>query len=197
MAHPLESIFNPCGVAVIGASRDPAKRGFQIVRALKESGYPGDIYPVNPKGGELFGLPMARALPEIKGRPDLAVICTPVQTVPAVLEDCARKGTRGAVILASEFRESGEEGRALESPISEIVRRTGIRVVGPNTSGVLNLPLGLNVIGVRGIRPGRLALLVQSGNLALALMTEAMACSQHRRKGEARLQLAQQASQSE
>lgn len=177
MTHPLDCIFNPHGVAIIGASHDHTKRGYQAVRALQEAGYAGGIYPVNPKGGQLLGLPVAKAISEIDGHPDLALVCTPAPTVPAVLEACAGQGIRGAVVLALGFRESGEEGKALEAAISEIVRRTGIRVVGPNTSGVLNLPLGLNLIGVRGVRPGRLALLVQSGNMALALMTEAMARS--------------------
>lgn len=177
MTGSLDCIFVPQGVAIIGASQDPTKRGYQAVRALQESGYGGGIYPVNPKGGELLGLPVARSVAEIEGDPELALVCTPARTVPTVLQECARKGIRGAVVLALGFRESGEEGEALEAQISEVVRRTGIRVVGPNTSGVLNLPLGLNLIGVRGVRPGRLALLVQSGNMALALMTEAMARS--------------------
>jgi acetyltransferase len=173
MPSPLDCIFNPRGVAIIGASHDHTKRGYQAVRALKEWGYAGGIYPVNPKGGELLGLPVARSISEIHGNPDLALVCTPAQTIPAVLEECAGQGMRGAVVLAQGFGESGEAGRALEKKIAEVARRTGIRIVGPNTSGVLNLPLGLNLIGIRGIRAGRLALLVQSGNMALALMTEA------------------------
>ncbi len=144
---------------------------------MVEGGFPGDIFPVNPKGGELFGLGVATSVTQVEGDPELALICTPASTVPAVLTECAEKGVRGAVVLALGFGESGQAGKALEAEISHIARSTGIRVVGPNTSGILNLPYRLNLIGVRDIRPGRLALLVQSGNLALAQMNEAMSDS--------------------
>ncbi len=174
MSDSLDCIFKPKGIAIVGASREQTKRGYQAVQALLEAGFPGDIYPVNPKGGELLGLPVATSLARIEGEPELALVCTPAQTVPTMLAECAEKGIRGAVVLALGFRESGAAGTALEAQISEVARRTGIRVVGPNTSGILNLPYRLNLIGVKNIRPGRLALLVQSGNLALALLNEAM-----------------------
>ena len=176
--HPLDAIFQPRSVAVIGASTDPKKRGFQVLRALKESGYAGRVLPVNPKGGEILGFPVStsvEALPEV---PDLALICTPAATVPDAVEACGRKGIRGAVVLAVGFKESGEEGAALEARLLEAARAHGVRVVGPNTSGLLNLPLGLNLIGARGVRPGTLSLVVQSGNMALALMNEVTARSQ-------------------
>ena len=175
--HPLAPIFQPRSVAVIGASTDPKKRGFQVLRALRESNFQGRILPVNPKGGEILGYPVAtsvEALPEV---PDLALVCTPAATVPDAVEACGRKGIRGAVVLAVGFRESGEEGAELERRILDAARTHGIRVVGPNTSGLLNLPLGLNLIGARGVRPGTLSLVVQSGNMALALMNEVTARS--------------------
>jgi len=177
MSASLDCIFKPKSIAVVGASTEITKRGYRAVQALLEGGFPGDIYPVNPKGGELFGLPVAKSLAQIEGDLELALLCTPAPTVPAVLTECAEKGIRGAVVLALGFGESGEAGQGLENQVSEIVRRTGIRVVGPNTSGIMNLPYRLNLIGVKNIRPGRLALLVQSGNLALALMNEAMSNS--------------------
>ncbi len=176
--HPLDPILLPRSVAVIGASTDPRKRGFQVLRALRESGYRGRVLPVNPKGGEILGLPVhasVDALPEV---PDLALICTPASTVPDAVEACGRRGVRGAVVLAVGFRESGEEGAALEAALLQAARRHGVRVVGPNTSGVLNLPIGLNLIGARDVRPGSLSLLVQSGNIALALMNEVTARSE-------------------
>jgi acetyltransferase len=175
--HPLAPVLAPRSVAVIGASADPKKRGFQVLRALKESGFGGAVYPVNPKGGEILGLPVyasVEATPEI---PDLALVCTPAHTVPDTVDACGRRGIRGAVILAVGFRESGAEGAELERRLLEASRRWGIRVVGPNTSGILNLPLGLNLIGARGVRAGTLSLLVQSGNMALALMNEVTARS--------------------
>lgn len=168
MAEALDFLFRPRHVAVVGASRDPTKRGYQIIWALKEFGYAGRILPVNPKGGEVLGFPVARALSEVEGEIDLAVICTRAEIVPSVLEECARKGVRGAIVLASG------SGRSLQEEIARFVRRTGVRVLGPNTSGVLNLSIGLNAIGMREVRAGPLALLVQSGNVALAVITEAM-----------------------
>lgn len=174
MSHPLDCIFRPRSVAVVGASWDPTKRGHQAVRALLESGYAGAIQPVNPGGGELLGLPVARAVKELDEAPDLALICTPASSVPGVLAECADRGIRGAVVIALGFRETGAEGAALEAAIAEVARRTGIRVVGPNTHGILNLHLGLNLIGARGVRAGRLSLVGQSGNLGLSIMNEAM-----------------------
>ncbi len=175
MSYFLDPILNPKSVAVVGASKDPKKRGYQAMRALLESGYQGAIHPVNPNGGELFGRPVARTVLEIDDVPDLALICTPAETVPGVIERCGRKGIRGAVVLAAGFREASEEGDRLEAEVLEVARRGGVRVVGPNTSGILNTSIGLNLVGARGVRPGRLGLLAQSGNIALALMNEAVA----------------------
>lgn len=175
--HPLDPIFLPRSVVVIGASTDPKKRGHQVLVALEESGFEGAVYPVNPKGGEILGRTVYESLEDTPEVPDLALICTPAHTVPQVVAACGKRGVRGAVVLAVGFRESGPEGAALEKALLEEARRYGVRVVGPNTSGILNLSLGLNLIGVRGVRPGGLSLLVQSGNMALALMNEVTARS--------------------
>jgi acetate---CoA ligase (ADP-forming) len=175
--HPLDPILRPRSVAVVGASADPKKRGFQVLRALRESGYAGVVHPVNPKGGEILGFRVSPALDDIPDAPDLALLCTPAATVPDAVEACGRKGVRGAVVLAVGFRESGDEGARLEERVLAAARAWGVRVVGPNTSGILNLPLGLNLIGARGVRAGSLSLLVQSGNMALALMNEVTARS--------------------
>jgi len=175
MRNGLDPVLRPRGVAIVGASQDPTKRGHQVVRALTESSYQGGIYPVNPRGGRLYGLPVATSVEEIEGDPDLALICTPASSTPAVIEACARKGIRGAIILAVGFGESGEEGKALEARVLRLARHAGIRVVGPNTSGLLNLGIDLNLIGFNGLRRGNLALLVQSGNTALSLLSRAAA----------------------
>ncbi|MEE8580060.1 MAG: acetate--CoA ligase family protein [Myxococcota bacterium] len=171
---PLGPILEPRSVAVIGASRDSRKRGFQAVRGLLDSGFRGRIYPVNQNGGgELLGLPVARAVRELDETPDLAFVCTPASSVPGILLECAEKGIPGAVVSAVGFKESGGAGAALERELREVAARTEIRVVGPNTSGVLNTAIGLNLVGVKDVRPGTLGLLVQSGNVGLALMNEA------------------------
>ena len=175
--HVLDAVLLPRSVAVIGASTDPRKRGYQVLRALRDSGYAGPVYPVNPKGGEIQGFTVHASVDAIPDTPDLALICTPAATVPDAVAACGRKGIRGAVVLAVGFRESGDDGADLERRLLEAAREHGVRVVGPNTSGILNLPLGLNLIGARGVRAGTLSLLVQSGNMALALMNEVTARS--------------------
>ena len=173
MKSDLEAILRPRSVAIVGASNDETKRGFQAIRTLQEDRFPGAIYPVNPRRAEILGLQVYPRVSAIPGPVDLALIVTPAPTVPEVLEDCGRKGVRGAVVIAGGFAETGREGRALEAEIVERAHRHGIRLVGPNTSGLFNLPHRLNLVGARNVRPGRLALLCQSGNMALAVMVEA------------------------
>jgi acetyltransferase len=168
----MDCLFRPRSVAIIGASHDPTKRGYQAVRALLDAGYAGPIYPVNPRGGELHGIRVCKSLDDMREVPDLALVCTPAASIPEVLESCAARAIPAAVVLALGFAETGSEGKVLEEEVRAVVRRTGIRVVGPNTSGILNLPFGLNLIGARGTRPGRIAVLVQSGNMALSLLNQ-------------------------
>lgn len=143
------------------------------MRTLRDAGYRGRVFPVNPAGGVLFGRSVARSVDEIDGRPDLALICTPAPTVPDLLDACARKGVAGAVVLAVGFGEADAAGDELEDRLRAVVHRTGIRVVGPNTSGLMNPSIGLNLMGIDGVRAGGLALLTQSGNLALSLLMQA------------------------
>jgi acetyltransferase len=178
MAHPLEPILKPSSVVVIGASRDPRKRGFQALRGLVESGYRGRIHAVHPDGGELLNIPIAPSVEALDEPPDLAYIATRAAAIPALVERCGRKGVRGAVIPAVGFRESGREGESLEGAVLEAARGTGIRVIGPNTSGIVNTSIGLNLVGTRAVPAGRLALVTQSGNVGLQLMTEVAARGQ-------------------
>ena len=168
----LEPIFEPRSIAVVGASAKPTKRGHQILRALGESGYAGPVYAVNRGGGSILGQPVYRSVEELPEAADLAVICTPALTAPDLVRACGERGIAGAVVLAVGFGESGADGVRLEARLRDAAREGGVRVVGPNTSGLLNLPGGVNLIGARGVRPGGIALLVQSGNIALDLMTQ-------------------------
>jgi acetyltransferase len=168
----LSRIFRATSVAVVGASRDPTKRGHQALRALRESGYPGAVYPVNPQATEILGMPAARSVSALAAVPDVALVCTPAATVPAVLQECGRKGVGGAIVLAVGASSGPDD--PLETAIRTVSAATGLRVLGPNTAGFSNFPLGLNLVGIRNVRAGRLALLTQSGNLGLALIQEAM-----------------------
>src|SRR5690625_4258142 len=90
----------PDSVAIIGASKDPTKRGFRSLQKLMEDGYQGAIYPVNPKESEILGLPCYPSVANIPGAIDLALVCTPAKTLPAIIELCGTKGVKGAVVLA-------------------------------------------------------------------------------------------------
>ncbi len=171
----LRRIFEPRSIAVVGASADPTKRGHQILRGLERSGFPGPVHAVNPRGGRLLGQEL---LPSVEGLPrgvDLAVLCTPADTAPDLVRACGERGVGGVVVLAVGFGESGGRGAELERRLGEAARARGVRVIGPNTSGLMNLHRRVNLIGVRDVRPGGIALLVQSGNIALGLMNEVVA----------------------
>lgn len=169
----LDHILNARSVAVVGASKVETKRGYQTIRTLLEEGYTGKIFPVNPKEADILGLKCYQKVSAIKEPVDLALVATPARLAPAVLEDCGKKGVHGAVILAAGFGETGEEGRALENQMVSVAQKHGIRLIGPNTSGMLNLKENLNLVGLRNAPKGNIALLTQSGNMALSLITEA------------------------
>ncbi|WP_456431158.1 CoA-binding protein [Thermosulfuriphilus sp.] len=121
----LEKLFNPRSVAVIGASRDPGKVGHDVVRNLLSFGYPGKIYPVNPKAQRILDLPCYASLKEVPGPVDLAVIAVPVEIVPQVITDCGQKEVPVAVILSAGFKEAGSEGARLETEVIKTPDNTG------------------------------------------------------------------------
>jgi acyl-CoA synthetase (NDP forming) len=169
----LEQVLNADSVAIVGASKNETKRGFQTIRTLLDENYDGKIYPVNPKENTILGFPCFKKTSDIPGPVDMALIATPAHTVPAVLEDCGKKGVRGAVVLAGGFGETGRKGKHLEEAVVQAARKHGIRIIGPNTSGMINLHKALNLVGLRDAPKGDIALLTQSGNMALTLITEA------------------------
>ena len=169
----LDQVLNADSVAIVGASKNETKRGFQTIRTLLDENYDGKIYPVNPKENTILGFPCYKKTSDIPGPVDMALIATPAKTVPSVLEDCGKKGVRGAVVLAGGFGETGQEGKQLEERVVLTAQKNGIRIIGPNTSGMLNLHKSLNLVGLRDAPKGDIALLTQSGNMALTLITEA------------------------
>jgi len=169
----LEKILNAESVAIVGASKNETKRGYQTIRTLLDEKYEGRIYPVNPKEKSILGLKCFKKVSDIKGPVDVALVATPARSLPAVLEDCGQKGVKGAVVLAGGFGETGPDGRKLESEMVAVARKHNIRLIGPNTSGMLNLHDKLNLVGLKDAPRGDIALLTQSGNMALTLITEA------------------------
>ena len=169
----LERILNAESVAIVGASKNETKRGYQTIRTLLDEKYEGRIYPVNPKEKSILGFKCYKKVSDIKGAVDVALVATPAQSLPAVLEDCGKKGVKGAVVLAGGFGETGADGRKLESEMVAVANKHKIRLIGPNTSGMLNLHGRLNLVGLKDAPKGDIALLTQSGNMALTLITEA------------------------
>lgn len=169
----LDRVLNARSVAVVGASRDERKRGYQAVRALQEGHYEGRVFPVNPREERILGLRCYPSLLDVDEPVDLALVTTRAETVPAILEECGAKGVAGAVIVGGGFGELGARGRKLQERVVAIARQHGVRLVGPNTSGLVNVHDGLNLVGIANVPRGDLALLSQSGNMALHLITEA------------------------
>jgi len=134
----MNGLFSADSVAVIGVSDSEDNLGKNILTNLINFGYRGKIYPVGPRGGEIFGHRIYRSVAEIPDNPELAVILTPARFVPDILAQCGEKGTRWAVIESGGFRELGAEGEALEKEIMETATRYGLRFVGPNCLGTLN-----------------------------------------------------------
>lgn len=170
---PLHDILAPSGIAVVGASADPTKRGYKAMVGLINGGYQGHIYPINPKADHILGVKAWPSLTEMPGRPELALLCTPAASVPALIAECGRRGVKGAVILASGFGETGEEGAALEAQMMEIARAHGVRIIGPNTSGMFNLHHQINLLALDNVKPGDIGIVSQSGNMLLSLALEA------------------------
>lgn len=165
----LSKLFDPSAIAIVGASRDPSKIGSQILRNVIGYGFKGKIYPINPTVDELMGLKCYPKVSDVPDRVDVAVISVPSDRVPAVIDDCGRAGVKFAVVIASGFKEVGNE--ELEE---ELVRRAhsyGIRVLGPNIFGYVYAPSKLNAsFGPREVIPGNVAFISQSGALGIALM---------------------------
>jgi acetyltransferase len=140
---------------------------------LVEEKFEGRIYPVNPKEDRIYGLKCFPSISDISDPVDVVLIATPAATVPRLIAECGQNGVAGVVVLAGGFREIGGEGRKLEAELLAAARQHKIRVIGPNTSGMLNLVDKCNLVGIRDAPKGDIALLSQSGNMALSLITEA------------------------
>ncbi|MEM2021882.1 MAG: CoA-binding protein [Zestosphaera sp.] len=165
----LEALFKPESIAVVGASRTPGKIGYEIVRNLKEYGYSGRLYPVNPQAKEILGLKSYPSITAIPDKVDMIVVSVPAAMVPDVVEEAGKKGAKVAVVISSGFKEVGRQD--LEDEVVERARKYGMRVLGPNIFGVVYSPARINAsFGPKDVIPGRVAFVTQSGALGIALM---------------------------
>ncbi|HSV83972.1 MAG TPA: CoA-binding protein, partial [Ramlibacter sp.] len=166
--NDLDPFFNPSAVAIIGASSDPERIGGRPLRFLREAGFRQPVYAVNKSGGEVQGLPAYPSILDVPGAVDHAVVCVPVPAVKAAVDECIRKGVRCIQVLTAGFAELGPEGRALQDEILALCRAAGVRLLGPNALGLLNVATGLHatfstLLDGAKPQPGPIALATQSG----------------------------------
>jgi acetyltransferase len=167
----LDYFFHPRTVAVVGASSRPGSVGATVLANLVSAGFPGAIWPVNPKYRELAGLPVYRDVAVLPAAPELAVVCTPAATVPDIVATLGRLGCRAAVVLSAGLDASGNDGRTLRQAMLEAARPHLLRVLGPNCVGLLVPAAGLNAsFAPVAALPGTLAFVAQSGALVTAVL---------------------------
>ncbi len=177
-AQSLRPILEPRAVALVGASRHPGTVGSTLLSNLRRAGFAGPIYPINRDAGEIDGLNAYRTVSAIGASVDLAVIAVPAVAVEDAVADCIHAGVRGVVVISSGFGEASAEGRAAERRLRELVRRSGMRLVGPNCMGVLNTDPAvlLDATFAPTFPPaGNVAMLSQSGALGIAILDRVQA----------------------
>lgn len=165
----LTSFYTPRSVAIVGASARPTSSGGAVLHMMREAGYDGRLLPVNPKGGELHGLPVAKSLSELDAPADLAVLAIRPDFIPDAVKDAAASGHRNLLILPGGFSEAGEAGRAREAEVKRIAADAGITIAGPNCGGIIRVTGGTKLAATffRDVPPGGpVAFVSQSGALA-------------------------------
>jgi acetyl coenzyme A synthetase (ADP forming)-like protein len=173
IAASLMPVFYPSAVAVIGASRDPASIGGRLFNNLINGDFTGPVFPVNPKADVVRSVKAYHSVLDVPGRVDLAFIVVPARFVNAVVAECVEKGVRGLVVISAGFSETGDEGRRLEAELMETVRDGGMRMVGPNCMGLINMDPAVSLNGQFGpLSPprGNVAMSSQSGALGIAIL---------------------------
>jgi len=167
----LRALLDPDSIAVVGASRNPAKLGHLILSNLIRAGYKGKLYPVNPAGGEIEGLKVYERAASLPAPPDLAVIALPREQVLGAMAELADARVGAICIVTAGFRETGRDGFELETAMIELARRRDITLLGPNSLGLINTKCGLNATIAQALpTPGSIAFFSQSGALCSAIL---------------------------
>jgi acetyltransferase len=166
---PLERMFSPRSVAVIGASRTPGKIGNTLVRNIVSYGYKGKVYPINLSGEDVYGMKAYPSVADVPGEVDLAVVAVPAACVKAEVESCGKKGIKHIVVVSSGFKEVGR--RREEAELVEAAKKYGSRILGPNVFGFFSRASDLNcTFGPQEVARGDIAIITQSGALGIALI---------------------------
>ena len=171
-------LFNPRSVAVIGASGNPLKMGHQCLLSLQGSAFPGPLYPIHPQEKEILGMRAYPSLQHVPGEVDLAMLVVPASEAIPALQTCQKKGVRGAVIITAGFKEvEGPEGWQLQEEMAATANRGGIKIIGPNTFGMVNVHARLNASFTpvfSRLKPGPISVISQSGGVSHLIAYQAI-----------------------
>jgi len=164
----LKRFLEARSVAVIGASATPGKGGNDIIRNIQSNGYRGSLYLVNPRGGEILGLKVFKSALDLPSGIDLGVLVLPASATLQALRECGQRGIRAAVLVAGGFAEVDDQGEELQGEILKVIEETGMRVLGPNTSGLLSMPqnLAASFFPLGKVPRGSISYIAQTGNFA-------------------------------
>lgn len=170
--NPFLPFFSPKGIVLSGVSQDPNKLGYALARNLYQSGYPGAIHYVNPRGGELFGQKIYSNILDVPAPVDLAVLLVPPPSVPQAMKETGQRGIKAAIIATGGFKETGPEGAKLEEEVLQIAESFGIRFIGPNCIGIINthFPFDTSFLQPPGPPAGDMAFLSHSGAICAAVI---------------------------
>ncbi len=169
--HILDKFFKPESIAIVGASSKENSIGRILIENLQKDGFPGGIYPINPKYGEILGIQAFPSITTVPAGIDLAIVAVPIQGVPEVMRECGRAKVPGVIIISAGGKEVGEEGEKIEADIHAAAQAGGIRYLGPNCMGILCPHARLNAsFAAHSVRPGSVALLSQSGAICSAIL---------------------------
>ena len=167
----MRGLFEPESIAVVGAAREENKVGHIVLRNIISSGFTGRLYPVNPKSEEILGLRCYASVSLVPDTVDLVIVTTPARTVPGVIGEAARKGTKAAIIISAGFKEIGKDGAELERQIGEIARAHQMRILGPNCLGMINTHSRINATFINQYpRAGSIAISSQSGAICSVML---------------------------
>jgi acetyltransferase len=186
MPHPLDSLFAPDSIALIGASRDLEKIPGRLLSMLRKNGFPGKIFPINPNYGDIDGLKCYPAIADVRQPIDLAIVIIPARAVLGALEQCAAAGVKNAVIISSGFAEEGGDSAAMQDAIVALAKKTGMRISGPNAEGFYSQVqrVAATFSPTVDVKPGapplvatirRIGIVAQSGGIGFAIYHRAKA----------------------
>jgi acetate---CoA ligase (ADP-forming) len=168
--NDLEAFFHPSSIAIIGASESAGKLGHEILKNLIDGGFPGALYPINPKSESILGKSCFKNVKEIPDSVDLAVVIIPARFVPQAIKDCGEKGIKAAIVISGGFSEAGVEGEQIQEEVARIGREYGVRLVGPNCQGINNPYHPMCATWPLLTGKGRVAVISQSGTVGAAML---------------------------